>query len=264
MNASNSFYANHYNQFFAEHYDQFYSQKNYRAECDLIEEAAGRFLPARPQSILDVGCGTGGHAIELAKRHYKLTGIDLSSAMLGLAQEKASRHTFSHQPHFVQGDIRSFDTGQSYDAAIMMFAVIGYLNKNTDVHQGLKNIRRHLRQGALFVCDFWYGASVLTERPTDRVRVIEDNGQTIIRTSTTQIDTTNHSVDVRMRVWKMENDLFLGHSDETHHMRYYFSREFEFHLQQAGFELCQLSAFPTLDQPLTDQAWSAFSVARAI
>ena len=253
-----------FNSFYAEHYDEFYKQKNYSSECDLIEQAASRFLSAKPHSLIDIGCGTGGHAIELASRGYQVTGIDLSQSMLDIAQTKAAKITPAYAPVFRQGDIRNFDTGQTYDLALMMFAVVGYLTENKDVLAGLRNIRRHLDTGALLVCDFWYGVSVLTERPTDRVRVIEQADKQILRTASTRLDSTSHTADVQIRVWSMAGSTILGATDETHRLRYFFAREFEFYLEQAGFELCQLSAFPTLDQHLNDQTWNALAVARAV
>ncbi len=253
-----------FNNLYAEHYDDFYKQKNYSSECDLIEQAASCFLSEKPKSLLDIGCGTGGHTIELASRGYQLTGIDLSQCMLDIAQAKAERGQYAYKPLFRQGDIRNFNTGQCYDAAIMMFAVVGYLTDNKDVLSGLRNIRKHLKTGAMLVCDFWYGVSVLTERPTDRIRVIELADKQILRTASTCLDSTSHTAEVQIRVWSMAGNTIIGTTDETHRMRYFFAREFEFYLEQAGFELCQLSAFPTLDQPLDDQTWNALAVARAV
>jgi predicted TPR repeat methyltransferase len=41
-------------------YDTLYREKDYEAECAFLREAFPRFLPARPETILDLGCGTGG------------------------------------------------------------------------------------------------------------------------------------------------------------------------------------------------------------
>ena len=56
-------------------------------ECDFIEREIGRNKNAR---ILDVGCGTGRHSIELAKRGYTVTGVDLSESQLHRAKTKAT------------------------------------------------------------------------------------------------------------------------------------------------------------------------------
>ena len=55
-------------------------------ECDFIEEEINYDQTRR---ILDIGCGTGRHSIELAKRGYQVTGIDLSESQLKRAKEKA-------------------------------------------------------------------------------------------------------------------------------------------------------------------------------
>ena len=54
--------------------------------------------------ILDVGCGTGRHAIELAKRGYSVTGVDLSDSMLQQAMEKA--HGEKVSVNFLKADAR--------------------------------------------------------------------------------------------------------------------------------------------------------------
>ena len=55
-------------------------------ECDFIEEEVNHLKSTK---ILDIGCGTGRHSIELAKRGYSVTGVDLSESQLGRAKEKA-------------------------------------------------------------------------------------------------------------------------------------------------------------------------------
>lgn len=61
-------------------------------ECDFIEKELNY---DRSKKILDIGCGTGRHAIELTKRGYQVTGIDLSEGQLKRAREKAEKEGLS-------------------------------------------------------------------------------------------------------------------------------------------------------------------------
>jgi len=68
-------------------YDQNEFTRNTGREIDFLLE---ELLLPHGASILDVGCGTGRHAIEFAKRGFAVTGLDLSSSMLAKATEKAN------------------------------------------------------------------------------------------------------------------------------------------------------------------------------
>ncbi len=84
-------------------------------ECDFLEsELSGN----KGAQILDVGCGTGRHAIEMAKRGYRVTGIDLSESMLKRAKEKAAEAGVSVD--FRQGDARNLDFNNEFDLVIML------------------------------------------------------------------------------------------------------------------------------------------------
>lgn len=83
---------------YSNYYDTLYEDKNYGAECDFIETIFSKFYLAPVKHILDLGCGTGGHAIPLAQRGYHVTGIDRSEEMLKKAEEKA-RRGFSSRGH---------------------------------------------------------------------------------------------------------------------------------------------------------------------
>ena len=71
---------------YAEKYDNEVFTQGTIGECDFIENEISR---DRSLKILDVGCGTGRHSIELSKRGYTVTGIDLSESQLARAREKA-------------------------------------------------------------------------------------------------------------------------------------------------------------------------------
>lgn len=83
------------------------------AEVDFIET---EIQSDRSKTILDIGCGTGRHAIELAKRGYSVVGIDLSESQLQKAREKAQREGV--QVNFLQADARHFNFEISFDLVI--------------------------------------------------------------------------------------------------------------------------------------------------
>lgn len=252
-----------FNSLYAEHYDQFYAGKDYAAECDLVQAAIARFAGSPPETLLDVGCGTGSHAIALAARGYQMTGVDLSPAMIEIARAKSQALDTARTPTWICGDARTFEAAGPFDAAIMMFAVVGYLTANDDVLAGLRNIRRHLRPGAVFISDFWYGPSVITDRPTDRIKVISTASGQVIRATNTTLDIPRHTADVSFRLWTIDEQKLVSETAEMHRLRYFFPQEYALMLSQAGFEMACISAFPSLDQPLTDQSWNALVVAIA-
>ena len=75
---------------YAEQYDKESFTQGTIGECDFIEKELNYDKSLR---VIDIGCGTGRHTIELTKRGYSVTGIDLSEAQLKRAREKASQET---------------------------------------------------------------------------------------------------------------------------------------------------------------------------
>jgi SAM-dependent methyltransferase len=84
-------------------------------ECDFIEVETGHNKQTR---ILDIGCGTGRHSIELAKRGYNITGVDLSDSQLNRAKEKASE--LGLRIEFGKHDARDLPFANEFDLAIML------------------------------------------------------------------------------------------------------------------------------------------------
>ena len=252
-----------FNADYANRYDSLYASKDYAAECDLIE-AAFAANGASPSTILDIGCGTGSHAIELAKRGYHCSGVDQSRAMLDIAQSKAASTELRSQPDWYCGNAVDFETGRQYDAAIMMFAVVSYLTTNEMISASLANIANQVKPGGLFICDFWYGPAVLSVRPEDRIRIIENGNSRVLRAAKTTVDSFHQTADVSFHLWTINGQTLVSETNETHRMRYFFAQEFCGLLEKAGFTSISLSQFPSLDHNLSDESWNALSIAQRI
>ncbi len=102
-----------------ENYGMKYDNENFTqgtiGECDFLEKEINHNKKAR---ILDIGCGTGRHSIELSKRGYIITGIDLSESLLKRAKEKASKHNL--QIVFQKHDARELPFLNEFDLVIML------------------------------------------------------------------------------------------------------------------------------------------------
>jgi len=99
------------------HYIDF---KTAQPEIPFIEAALSLAPGAR---ILDLGCGNGRHAILLAQKGYRVTGMDYSQGALEMAREEAGRQGL--EVIFRQQDMRTLDEGSSYNAVLMMDCAFG-------------------------------------------------------------------------------------------------------------------------------------------
>ena len=121
--------------------------KAIKKECDFIEDRLGLEKGA---IMLDLACGPGSHAVELASRGYNVVGYDLSLAMLARAQDEAQER--GQKINFLQGDMREMAFQEAFDGIYSWSTSFGYFDdeKNVDV---LSRMHRGLRQGGMLLLD---------------------------------------------------------------------------------------------------------------
>jgi len=146
----------------AEYYDALHEDVDYAAESAILERTLARTLRRRPTSLLDLGCGTGSHALVLAGRGYRVTGIDASAGMLRVARRKARGR---RNPSFVRADMRRFDLGRTFDAAVCMDGAFTHLLTARDVLAHLRAVRRHLVPGGAYAFEFAQSLEAETQGP---------------------------------------------------------------------------------------------------
>jgi SAM-dependent methyltransferase len=248
---------------YAGSYDLLYGDKDYEFECDLLEQMIEKhgFSPTR--SILDLGCGTGNHALPLAKRGYDVVGVDRSQEMLACMRNKADNQR-SSQLIYHRGDIRSVDLNRTFDVTLMMFAVLGYQTENKDVLAALGTARRHLNPGGILIFDVWHGPAVLNLRPTERAKIIPTSEGEMVRFANGILDTELQTCTVSYQIWQIKDNRILARAKESHTMRYFFPLELDFLLEFTGFTRLSLSAFPEIQRKADESTWNALIVARAI
>ncbi|MFC2122450.1 class I SAM-dependent DNA methyltransferase [Bacteroidota bacterium] len=246
---------------YSEYYDLFYRDKDYEAECDFIEAVFRRYSPQQVQAVLDIGCGTGGHAIPLNSRGHHVTGIDASEAMLKKAQRKAADAGAALLLYKM--DMRNFILDQQFDACIAMFAVMNYLTETDDILKTLRNVRRHLRKDSLFLFDFWNGLAVLRLLPEAREMTYEDKGLSVTRTVQPELDAMNHLCRVNYHLSVTRDGHAPNTIRETHVIRFFFPQEIAHYLEDCGFKLLTICPFTRLEEPADENTWNVVAVAQA-
>jgi SAM-dependent methyltransferase len=132
---------------YGEKYDKEVYTRGTIGECDFIESEIGH---DRKVKILDIGCGTGRHALELTRRGYAVVGVDLSESQLRRAREKAGAQGLAVD--FRRHDARSLPFAGEFDLALMLCEGAFPLMETDEMNfQILHGAARALKPGGKFI-----------------------------------------------------------------------------------------------------------------
>src|SRR3989454_5476290 len=247
---------------FARYYDLIYhGLVNYEGDVDFLENVFRRFH-IDPKTVLDLGCGTGNHDLPLARRGYRVTGIDRSSEMLSLARKKGA--TLRPRPRFVRADMRSFQLGERFDVAVCMFGAFGYLLTQRDALQSLRSIRAHLEPKGVFVFEFWHGPAARPS-PFQTWTHIAKKGIEIVRLDEARFDPRTGRLPVTFQFFVFGGGRVLDRFDELHTIQTYKVRGIRDLLRRGGFDLLGTYAATNLKKgfrPVTPNTFRIMAGAR--
>ena len=250
---------------FARYYDFIYRDLvDYEGDVAFLEAVFRRWSRQRPQALLDLGCGTGNHDLLLARRGYRVTGLDLSASQLAVARAKA-RH-LALPVRFVRGDMRSFDLGRPHDAAIAMFGAFGHLIQTSDAIGCLRSLQRNLAPGGLFVFEFWQSSAV---RPAGFQSWFHKVGPDfeLVRLSESRYNPRTRLLPIEFRFFVFRKGRMIDRFDETHVLRTYTVEGMRSLLARGGFHL--VAAYAATPQhkgfrPVREDTFRIMAVARAV
>ena len=242
-------------------YDALYADKDYQAETRFLIEVFERWGVQAGAEVLDLGCGTGGHALPLARAGYRVTGVDRSAAMVRLAAEKSAPEGVAAE--FLVGDVRDVRLGRLFDAMISMFAVVSYQLTEDDLRAMLQTVLAHLRPQGLFVFDAWHGSAVLADPPVKRAKtVVLPDGDVVTRVARPTMDPKTRTVTVDYELTRERDGMQVERTQESHTVRYLFVDEIEDLLGRAGLEVLAIGPFMDLSRAPTQADWNISVVAR--
>lgn len=249
---------------YAHYYDLLYCNKDYQAEADFVHNLLQKYA-SKTKTILELGCGTGIHAVSLAKKGYNIRGIDISKDMLKQANKRCSRipKNISKRLSFSHGDIRKVRLEQRYDAVIGLFHVISYQTTNSDLISTFDTVSKHLKPGGTFIFDCWYGPAVLTKRPEVRIKRIENEQIRVVRIAEPVMHYNENVVDVNYQVFiKNKKTEVIEELKEKHRMRYFFKPELNLFLKKKDMQILHFREWMT-NREVGINTWGVYSIVKA-
>jgi SAM-dependent methyltransferase len=244
---------------YAPWYDMLYEDKDYASEASFVDEQLRRH-GARPGALLDLGCGTGVHSMQLARKGWRVAGIDISPDMIRRAEMRLAEDP--QAVTFRVGDVCEAGTEREFDAAVALFHVASYQISLARLAALFANACMALKPGAILLFDYWYGEAVLAQGVETRVKTVERGPLRVTRIAQSDHDEARSRVQVNYTLFCEDKTQPAIHRiDEQHRLRYWFPFEIESLLANAGFETLGHYAWPSSEPP-NSREWSAYSVAR--
>jgi ubiquinone/menaquinone biosynthesis C-methylase UbiE len=197
------------------------------------------------QRILDLACGTGTLAIELARQGYDVWGVDLSADMLHQADKKATKSQQAVQ--FRRQDMRQLHLPQQFDLVTCSYDSMNYILELADIAEICRRVHRHLDPGGIFYFDM-NSLHALANIWGTKVEAEDDTEMPYIWTSVWEPEKQLSSLQATFFVRKGE---LYERISELHVERAYPREDVLAVMAEAGFSQCEALAWGE-EYPATD------------
>ena len=214
-------------------YDTLYQDKDYARETQFVAAILGERIQTKDRTLLDFGCGTGRHAIQLSHQGWKVTGVDSSQPMLRLAQENAAKNGGCLEL------LSTLPQERQFGAILSLFSTLNYIPHGQPLKTLLQRFRSLLLPGGVMILEIWNGACVPFRYKQENTKTgVTPSGRKFVRKSEVTLDWMNQQLIVKYDILD-ETDTALF--TEKHRMYYHTPHEFKRELLTAGFEILEIT-----------------------
>jgi len=191
---------------YSRYYDLLYADKDYAGETAYIWSLIQAHASQPAGSLLELGCGTGIHALMLEeKTGLRVCGVDLSETMLERARARASAKGIPEDSvSFHLGNACAFRIDRRFDVVASLFHVLSYQTTEERLNALFETAATHLDRGGLFIFDFWYGPAVLSQGPSVRAKRLGDEHIAVTRLAEPVIRDADNVVDVNYDLFVLD------------------------------------------------------------
>ena len=209
----------------------------------ILTYARDQQLDAR--RALDLACGTGGMTRQLQQAGLAVVGLDGSAEMLAVARERLPDVAFE------QGDLRTFDLGETFDLLTCVFDSLNNLLTPADLGAAFARMHEHLRPGGLLACDLNTRLGVRELWEGDAIEGVAQSatGEEVHYHWSHHYDAEQELGIVQAFCRVMGEDGDVQEFVETHRERGYDPDEVAALLREAGFERWEIVEYPDYAEP---------------
>ena len=219
-------------------YDRLNDTVDYGAWADYIEKIFDRYAKTKPTLVLDLGCGTGSMTVELAKRGYDMTALDLSEDMLAVAEQRIRAEGIGGVL-FLRGDMCSFELYGTVDAVVCCLDGVNHLTSREELLECFSTVANYLNPGGLFIFDMNTPHRFRTVY-ADRDYVLEDDG--VMCCWRNRLNKKGDTVDFYLTVFEENKDGSWSRTDGVERERAYSLRTVKNVLAESGLEFVCVSS----------------------
>jgi SAM-dependent methyltransferase len=251
----------HSSHLFYQYYDVLFAAKDYAGEVEAVLRYCDTY-PLQPlATILEIGCGTGNHTVELANRpHVQVTAVDVDPEMLALAQAKAALAQRGNIT-FAAG----IDGVSNVDLCVALFNVVNYICGEESLRRFFTGIAASLRSQGMFVFDCWNGTAALLDPPGAKTYEQQCGREKVRCHLTSQTDvfrgitTLNYQLDLFD-----ESDKKIESGNYQIEHRLWTPVQIKAALREAGLEVVTVCIPFKFEQEATDSDWKIMFACRKV
>lgn len=220
----------------AEAYDYVLRHVDYEKWYQFIRNIMHSYVEC-PETVLELGCGTGKFGAKFSADNYRIFGVDLSLNMLRVAKTRAFRSF-----RIICADIRNFYFKRKFDFIFSVHDTMNYQLTNKDVRDVLRCVKEVMHDGSVFMFD------ITTEHNIDR---FFNNKTSYYKTRGMNIEWSNAYDREKKHII---SSFTIRHSDgrifnEEHIQRIYSENEMRIILDEEGFEIIEVCSDYTYNPP---------------
>jgi ubiquinone/menaquinone biosynthesis C-methylase UbiE len=172
-------------------YDQMYKNKNYSFETDYLKKL---IIRKKINNLLDLGCGTCSHLINLSRLCKNAFGVDINNEMLQLGKEKIKKKKIKNIKLFNK-NILNFKSKKKFEIIISLFHVVNYLHKKKEISNFFSLASKMLKKDGILIFDFWHKHSNSLKK-SKTLKIIKNKKYIIKRTANSKYNPKTHKTTV--------------------------------------------------------------------